>query len=48
MNVKLLSDDEVFKCIQSNAYVIFFQDTQLNENFDITIDRKNKKESITC
>ena len=47
MNVKMLSDDEVFKCVQNNAYVIFFQDTNIDISIDITIDQNNKEEDIT-
>ncbi|KAJ8682064.1 hypothetical protein QAD02_017856 [Eretmocerus hayati] len=48
MNVKLLSPDEVLKCVQNNAYVIFFQDSELSHTVDGTSDQDNKNESITC
>ncbi|XP_058791576.1 uncharacterized protein LOC131664469 [Phymastichus coffea] len=45
MNVSILSADEVFKNIQNNAYVIFFQDTKLNRPIDL-IDEQIEKNNV--
>ncbi|XP_023247472.1 uncharacterized protein LOC106645861 [Copidosoma floridanum] len=39
-NVKILSEDEVFKFVQTNAYVIFFQETESCKNSNVTAEQK--------
>ncbi|XP_031788352.1 uncharacterized protein LOC116417732 [Nasonia vitripennis] len=41
INVRLVNPEEVFKCVQNNAYVIFFQDTELGQNADSSTKKQN-------
>lgn len=42
INVTILSPEEVFKNIQNNAYLIFFQDTKASLHVDLIDDKIEK------